>query len=135
MSGGGGGKPSSCYKEKEPVRVHTKWNHYNGNTYKVIALANTEGDIESKREKYPPIVVYQGSNNKIWARRLDDWHRSMTPYKKKPVKFLKQLELICVLAFCLGMYIAMSPIAIIWNGTESWFKVCKGHFQAMIRTS
>lgn len=54
------------------------WQHYNGVMYLVLILANTEGDNLMKREKYPETVVYRGVNGKVWSRRLDDWHRSMT---------------------------------------------------------
>ena len=54
------------------------WRHRNGNRYCVIAIANASGSPE-RQAKYPVTVVYQNvSNRTIWARRLDDWHRSMT---------------------------------------------------------
>lgn len=66
------------------VLPNTYWQHHNGCIYKVLTLANTEGDDPTKREKYPPTVVYQGvSNGKTWARRLDRWHGSMTLYNKE----------------------------------------------------
>lgn len=49
------------------------WRHYNGSVYSVLHIANEPND-----ERYPATVVYQGANGKVWARRLDDWHRSMT---------------------------------------------------------
>lgn len=52
---------------------NTKWRHYNGCIYTVLYIAN-----EPNEERYPMTVVYQGSNGKVWARRADDWHRSMT---------------------------------------------------------
>jgi hypothetical protein len=52
------------------------YKHKNGNKYRIIAITNAEGDDESKREKYPVTVVYQGSNGKIWSRRADEWNRS-----------------------------------------------------------
>tara|TARA_R110000868_G_scaffold276926_1_gene536799 strand:- start:463 stop:624 length:162 start_codon:yes stop_codon:yes gene_type:complete len=45
----------------------------NGNIYSVILIAN-----ESDDERYPKTVVYRGLNGKVWARRSDDWHRSMS---------------------------------------------------------
>lgn len=55
------------------------WQHHNGNRYTVLMVTNTEGDDPTKREKYPPTVVYEGQNGKLWSRKLADWHRSMTP--------------------------------------------------------
>lgn len=58
--------------------VGTQWTHRNGNTYTIVVLANCDGDDPAKNTKYPPTVVYSGNNGKVWARRIDDWHRSMT---------------------------------------------------------
>jgi hypothetical protein len=60
------------------VESNQVWKHTNGNLYIVELIANNEGDNEIKRQKYPETVVYRGENGKVWARRLDDWHRSMT---------------------------------------------------------
>ena len=57
--------------------IGSVWRHRNGNIYTVLVMANTEGTDPSKFDKYPPMVVYQGQNGKVWARRFDDWHRSM----------------------------------------------------------
>lgn len=52
------------------------WKHHSGRLYEVIAIAN---DVEDPKPEYPPTVVYSGvDNGKIWAGRLDDWHRRMT---------------------------------------------------------
>ena len=51
----------------------SKWKHYNGIEYKVIAIAN-----EENTEKYPTQVIYKGENGKVWSRLLSDWHRSFT---------------------------------------------------------
>lgn len=59
---------------KQKPRTGTMWRHYNGNYYDVLALANECSD----RPEYPPTVVYQGDNGKIWSRRLSDWDRSFT---------------------------------------------------------
>jgi hypothetical protein len=49
------------------------WAHYNGNLYRVVAIANLPD-----KERYPKTVVYQNvENGTMWARRFDDWHRSM----------------------------------------------------------
>lgn len=58
----------------------SEWRHTNGNLYMVDLVANfNEGDDVERREKYPPTVVYSNVHNgNIYARRLDDWHRSMT---------------------------------------------------------
>jgi hypothetical protein len=61
-------------KEKIKIpAIKSKWKHYNGLKYKVIAIAN-----EENTEKYPTTVVYKGKNGKIWSRLLTDWHRSFT---------------------------------------------------------
>lgn len=61
---------------------NTCWKHNNsGCIYLILMLANTEGNDPEKKDKYPPTVVYKDINNgKIWAGRLDDWHRRMTIY-------------------------------------------------------
>lgn len=62
------------------VTPKTVWQHTNGTHYVVELIANNQGDDPSKREKYPPMVIYRTlRSDKFWARRLDDWHRSMTP--------------------------------------------------------
>lgn len=53
--------------------VGSKWLHRNGNTYTVLHIAN-----ELDEARYPRSIVYQGQNGKIWVRRADDWHRSMS---------------------------------------------------------
>jgi hypothetical protein len=50
-----------------------RWRHRNGNTYTVLLVANLLDE-----ERYPKTVVYIGGNGRVWARRADDWHRSMT---------------------------------------------------------
>ena len=52
--------------------VGSKWRHYNGTQYTVLHIANEPDD-----ERYPRMVIYQGPNGKVWARKADDWHRSM----------------------------------------------------------
>ena len=60
------------------VKAGTFWKHYNGQIYRVLLIAISQGDDPSKRAKYPETVVYEGSDGKTWARPLSDWHRSMT---------------------------------------------------------
>lgn len=57
-----------------PEEWRGTWRHTNGNKYKVLQLANTDSD----NQRYPLLVIYQGENGKLWARRADEWHRSMT---------------------------------------------------------
>ena len=59
---------------KEP-KAESIWRHKNGNEYRVLLIAN--GD-SSQANRYPPTVVYQGSNGKVWSRAVSDWARSMT---------------------------------------------------------
>lgn len=51
------------------------WRHHSGQMYTVLGLAN---DVVEAKPDYPPTVVYTGENGKMWAGRLDDWHRRMT---------------------------------------------------------
>lgn len=53
--------------------IGSVWKHYNGNEYRVLHIAN-----EPDEARYPLTVVYIGENDRVWARRADDWHRSMT---------------------------------------------------------
>lgn len=61
-------------------KINSEWTHRNGNSYRVLMIAN-EG---SEKEDYPVTVIYQGlQNGKIWSRPLSDWYRSMS-YKVDP---------------------------------------------------
>lgn len=61
--------------EPEAPKPGSAWRHRNGAVYEVLMITN----CESTRDEYPPTVVYRGiGNGKLWSRRLDDWHRSMT---------------------------------------------------------
>lgn len=55
------------------IKIGSEWQHKNGNIYTVLCIANEPDD-----ERYPKTIVYQGANGNIWARRYDDWNRSMT---------------------------------------------------------
>lgn len=56
-----------------PPAPGSVWVHRSGTEYHVLHLANEPND-----DRYPLTVVYQGPNGKVWSRRADDWHRSMT---------------------------------------------------------
>lgn len=60
-------------EEKPSVTPGSVWRHYNGSIYTVWAIANPDNPPGDDK---PPTVVYIGANGNIWARRLDDWHRS-----------------------------------------------------------
>lgn len=62
-------------KDKHP-EINSKWAHNNGNLYTVLYIANTE----HPSLKFPPTVVYQGTNGSLWTRPVYDWNRSMTRY-------------------------------------------------------
>lgn len=66
--------PSAKQSEGAPG-VGTVWQHRNGNRYTAIGILNAHTE---QPDKYPVMVSYVGSNGRTWARRLDDWHRSMT---------------------------------------------------------
>jgi hypothetical protein len=53
--------------------IGSEWVHRNGNIYTVIQIANLPDE-----PRYTLTIVYRGSNGEVWARRADDWHRSMT---------------------------------------------------------
>lgn len=50
------------------------WRHRNGVTYIVLCIANEHSE---RPTQYPPTVIYQGANGRIWSRAASDWHRSM----------------------------------------------------------
>lgn len=56
-------------------RPTSEWQHKNGNRYTVLCIAN---EFTDRPEQYPPTVVYQGLNGRIWSRPVSDWARSMT---------------------------------------------------------
>lgn len=50
------------------------WSHQNGSQYEVILIANLPDN-----PRYPQTVVYKTvGTDRVWARPLSDWHRSMT---------------------------------------------------------
>jgi len=51
------------------------YRHTNGNVYQVMFMTNA---FSENHDKYPPTVVYSGSNGRIWSRPVSDWSRSMT---------------------------------------------------------
>ena len=54
-------------------KIGSRWKHYKGAFYTVLHIANEPND-----DRYPATIVYQGDNQKVWARAAGDWHRSMT---------------------------------------------------------
>jgi hypothetical protein len=56
------------------LTIYSRWQHTNGNQYIILCVANCHTE-DPKR--YPPTVVYQGDNGRIWSRDASDWHRSM----------------------------------------------------------
>jgi hypothetical protein len=52
------------------------WKHHSGRIYKVLFLTN---ERDSRQDKYPRTVVYEGENGKRWSGPLSDWYRRMTP--------------------------------------------------------
>ncbi len=65
----------------------SRWEHTNGNVYRVIMVTNR---YSTDYHRYPPMVVYQGSNGHIWSRQAADWDRSMT--KIEPTRWQRFLE-------------------------------------------
>jgi len=58
------------------VQAGSKWQHYNGNVYEVMCLANTES---TNTYKYPvTVVVLPLTSGTIWSRPLSTWCDSMT---------------------------------------------------------
>lgn len=50
------------------------WKHHNGNEYEILLLTNQY----SNRPEYPPTVVYQGPNGKVWSKPLLNFLEKMT---------------------------------------------------------
>lgn len=49
-----------------PPHIGSLWQHRNGNTYRVLAIANIPDE-----KRYPKTIVYQNANNgTIWALLL-----------------------------------------------------------------
>lgn len=51
--------------------------HINGNIYTVLHIANEL----SLRSEYPPSVVYQGPNDKVWVKSMDNFMYKMNRIK------------------------------------------------------
>lgn len=58
------------------LEIGSKWRHSNGNEYVIKAFTNMNS---TDLIKYPPTVVYQGNNELLWSRPINDWHRSFIP--------------------------------------------------------
>jgi hypothetical protein len=48
------------------IRPHTKWRHYKGGVYTVVAVGH---DSETKA----PVVVYADNNGEVWVRPVSMW--------------------------------------------------------------
>lgn len=104
------GKPKTAAAPVEVPKVGSAWRHKNGNAYRVVAIAN---DCDAHfSERYPVTVVYQGENGKMWARRADDWHRSMTHDATAPST---------------APVVLPEPVAVIENGSLKW-KIPTGEY-------
>ena len=57
------------------VPVGSNWKHSGGDVYTVIGHTNLNS---SQPERYPPSIVYVGSDGHVWSRAVADWSRSMT---------------------------------------------------------
>ena len=58
------------------LEVGSNWRHKNGNEYTIMFFTNINS---TDLVKYPPTVVYQGNNELLWSRPINDWHRSFVP--------------------------------------------------------
>ena len=65
-------REGNAMTDKPTPEPGSRWRHRNGTPYTVLHIANQSGN-----DLCPQMVVYQGPNGKVWARRVDDWHRSM----------------------------------------------------------
>lgn len=54
------------------------WRHHKGNEYEVLLLSNQY----SQQPEYPPTVVYQGANGKVWSKSLVNFLKKMTFVRK-----------------------------------------------------
>lgn len=45
------------------------WEHHSGRQYELLFVANTA----HASDKFPPTVVYRGTNWQVWSRPLDTW--------------------------------------------------------------
>jgi hypothetical protein len=51
--------------------VGSRWRHYRGQEYEVVALSLDEPTLD-------PLVTYRGtSSGLVWTRTLDDWQRTV----------------------------------------------------------
>lgn len=58
-------------------KVHSLWDHKNGNRYIVRGHSNTKND---RNAEYPQWVEYANfDTGEPYGRKLVDWYRSMTP--------------------------------------------------------
>lgn len=73
----------------QPPIPGSVWCHTNGNRYIVMCIAN---EFSERPEQYPPTVVYQGENGRIWSRPVSDWARSMTWVAAQQAPLLSQEE-------------------------------------------
>lgn len=50
----------------------SKWRHWRGGYYHVIAVTNTE----AVRDVYPVTVVYEDDKGRVWSRPMSEWDKS-----------------------------------------------------------
>jgi hypothetical protein len=60
------------------IKLGKQYRHRSGRIYTPMMFTNMNGDDESKKEKFPPTVVYIDTKGNSWSRRIDDWDRSFT---------------------------------------------------------
>lgn len=63
-------------------KVGSVWEHYNGNRYTVVSIAN---ECTEHHDKYPVMVCYRGDNNNLLAMPLSTWLEGMKLVSDEPV--------------------------------------------------
>lgn len=57
-----------------PPANGTHWRHHSGRRYRIIEIANL-GASPDQKDKFPPTIVYQGEDGKVWATTdLGRWY-------------------------------------------------------------
>lgn len=66
-------------KEQKIPEIGSEWRHKNGNTYRVVLVAN-EKTPSYKQDEYPITICYSPISDldTVWARTFDRWYSSMT---------------------------------------------------------
>lgn len=109
-------------------KIKSKWRHdKSGAHYIVEMLTNMNGD---QPDRYPPTVVYKGSDGRIWSAPLSEWADRMTPLAAMSVMCERKTDdIVHRLGYVKTGYVlrradddSQGDICVSEGGVVAWFK-------------